>query len=97
MIRANGKAGLPMQSPDRAAEMAASLDARLCLRDADADDIVRTLLLIAEMRGIGVPGGHRSLSCETLRQQLNSRQSLNFATVLSVMKTLGIRLRAEAS
>ncbi|MBA8681437.1 transcriptional regulator [Stenotrophomonas tumulicola] len=85
-----------MQSPDRAAEMEAALDARLCLRDADADDIVRALLLIAEMRGIGVPGGKRSLSCETLRQQLNSRQPLNFATVLSVMKMLEVRLRAEA-
>jgi len=94
LTRANDKTG-PLAA-DRAAEMAEFLNGKLYLRDADADDVVRALLLIAEMRGIGVAGGKRSLSCETLRQQLNSRQPLNFATVLSVMKTLGIRLRAEA-
>ncbi|GAB3050021.1 transcriptional regulator [Stenotrophomonas tumulicola] len=95
MTRARDKAGLAGQAAGDAVETAV-LDGLLRQRDVDAADVARALLRVAEMRGIGVPGGNRSLSCETLRQQLNGRLTLNFATVLRVMRALGIRLRADA-
>lgn len=78
-------------------EMAAYLDAWLAEAPDDAAGIARALGDIARSRGMSQVARDAGLSRESLYKALSETGNPSFATVLKVVKALGVRLHAEAS
>jgi probable addiction module antidote protein len=78
------------------AEMAAYLEAVLDESSGDAAAIAKALGDVARARGMSEVARKAGLSRESLYKALSGERSPDFATVLRVVRALGIRLHAEA-
>jgi probable addiction module antidote protein len=78
-------------------EMAAYLDAWLQDAPDDAGGIVRALGDIARAQGMTSVARATGLGRESLYKALDTAGNPSFATVLKVVRALGLRLRVEAS
>jgi probable addiction module antidote protein len=78
------------------AEMAAYLEAVLDESSGDATAIAKALGDVARARGMSEVARKAGLSRESLYKALSGERSPDFATVLRVVRALGIRLHAEA-
>lgn len=76
-------------------EMAAYLDAWLEQAPDDAAGIARALGDIARAKGMSQVAKDAGLSRESLYRALSADGNPSFATVLKVVKALGVRLHAE--
>lgn len=98
-MNATGKAGttgpVPARTGDLVRQMAEHLDSRLRLRDCDEAGIARALLLMSELHGMSRVARACGMNSDTLRRQLDGKQTLNFDTVLGVSRALGLQLSAE--
>ncbi len=77
-------------------EMALYLDACIEESDGDAAFIAKALGDIARAQGMAKVAADSGLSRESLYKSLSGERAPDFATVLKVMKSLGLRLHAEA-
>lgn len=77
-------------------EMALYLDACIEESDGDAAFIAKALGDIARAQGMSKVASDAGLSRESLYKSLSGERAPDFATVLKVMKSLGLRLHAEA-
>lgn len=77
-------------------EMALYLDACIEESDADASLIAKALGDIARARGMTQIAKATGLSRESLYKALSGEREPNFATILKVIKALGLKLHAEA-
>jgi len=75
-------------------EMAAYLDAWLEEAPDDVGGIARALGAIARARGMSQVASAAGLSRESLYRALSENGNPSFATVLRVVKALGVRLHA---
>jgi probable addiction module antidote protein len=78
-------------------EMAAHLNAWLTDAPDDASGIARALGDIARAKGMANVAKSAGLSRESLYKALSSDGNPSFATVLKVVRALGVRLHAEAA
>lgn len=78
-------------------EMAAYLDAWLDEAPDDAAGIARALGDIARAKGMAQVARDTGLSRESLYKALSDTGNPSFATVLKVLRALGVRFRAEAA
>jgi probable addiction module antidote protein len=78
-------------------EMAAYLDAWLDEAPDDAAGIVKALGDIARARGMSQIAKDTDLSRESLYRALSGEGNPSFATVLKVVRALGVKLHAEAA
>jgi probable addiction module antidote protein len=76
-------------------DMALYLDA--CLEEGDPSLITYALGVIARAKGMTQLARETGLSRESLYKALSSEGNPEFATVLKVIKALGIKLHAEAA
>lgn len=76
-------------------EMAAYLDAWLEEAPDDAQGIARALGDIARAKGMATVAKEAGLSRESLYRALSADGNPSFATVLKVVKALGVRLHAQ--
>jgi probable addiction module antidote protein len=76
-------------------DMALYLDA--CLEEGDPALITYALGVIARAKGMTQLARETGLSRESLYKALSSEGNPEFATVLKVIKALGIKLHAEAA
>lgn len=76
-------------------EMAAYLDAWLLDAPEDVAGIARALGDVARARGMSEVAREAGLSRESLYRALSEDGNPSFATILKVMKALGLRLHAE--
>lgn len=76
-------------------EMAAYLDAWLEEAPEDAAGIARALGDIARAKGMSQVAKDAGLSRESLYRALSAEGNPSFATVLKVVKALGVRLYAQ--
>ena len=77
-------------------EMAAYLDAWLEEAPDDAAGIARALGDTARAKGMSQVAKDAGLSRESLYRALSAEGNPSFATVLKVVKALGVRLHAQA-
>lgn len=77
------------------ADMAAYLE--VALEDGDPALIAHTLGVIARAKGMTELARTTGLGRESLYKALSSEGNPEFATVLKVIRALGLRLRAEAA
>ncbi|HEX4952077.1 MAG TPA: addiction module antidote protein [Thermoanaerobaculia bacterium] len=82
-----------LRTPD---EMAAYLDAWLEEAPDDAAGITRALGDIARAKGMTQVAKDAGLSRESLYRALSEQGNPSFATVLKVVKALGVRFHAQA-
>jgi probable addiction module antidote protein len=80
-----------------AEEMAAYLDAWLEEAPDDAAGISRALGDIARAKGMSQVARDAGLSRESLYKALGENGNPSFATILKVVRALGVRFRAEAA
>jgi probable addiction module antidote protein len=78
-------------------EMAAYLDAWFVEAPDDIAGITRALGDIARAKGMSQVARDAGLSRESLYKALSENGNPSFATVLKVVKALGVRLHAEAA
>lgn len=78
-------------------EMAAYLDAWLVEAPDDVAGIARALGDIARARGMSQVARDAGLSRESLYRALSEEGNPSFATILKVVRALGLRLHAEAA
>ena len=78
-------------------EMAAYLDAWLDEAPDDASGIARALGDIARAKGMTQVAKDAGLSRESLYKALSADGNPSFATVLKVVRALGVKLHAEAA
>lgn len=78
-------------------EMAAYLDAWLEEAPDDVAGIARALGVIARAKGMTQVARDAGLSRESLYRSLNSGGNPSLATVLKMIRALGLRLHAEAA
>jgi len=78
------------------AEMAAYLDAWLEEAPDDIAGIARALGVIARAKGMAQVAKDAGLSRESLYRALSAEGNPSLATVLKVIKALGLRLHAQA-
>ncbi len=78
-------------------EMALYLDACIEESDGDAAFIAKALGDIARAQGMAKIAEITGLSRESLYKSLSGERAPEFATVLKVMKSLGLKLHAEAA
>ena len=83
-----------LRSPE---EMAAYLDAWLADAPDDVVGIARALGDIARAKGMTQVAKDAGLSRESLYRALGADGNPSFATVIKVMRALGVRLHAEAA
>lgn len=83
-----------LRSPE---EMAAYLDAWLAEAPDDAAGIARALGDIARARGMSQVARDAGLSRESLYKALSENGNPSFATILKVVRALGVRFHAEPS
>ena len=76
-------------------EMAAYLEA--ALEDGDPSLVVQALGTIAKARGMSQLARETGLGRESLYQALSADGNPEFATVLKVVRALGMRLHAETA
>jgi probable addiction module antidote protein len=77
-------------------EMALYMDACIEESDGDAAFIAKALGEIARAKGMAKVASGAGLSRESLYKSLSGERTPDFATVLKVMKSLGLKLHAEA-
>ena len=77
-------------------EMALYLDACIEESDGDAAFIAKALGDIARAQGMSKVANDAGLSRESLYKSLSGERAPDFATVLKVMKSLRLKLHAEA-
>ena len=77
-------------------EMALYLDACIEESDGDVAFIAKALGDIARAQGMSKVANDAGLSRESLYKSLSGERAPDFATVLKVMKSLGLKLHAEA-
>ena len=77
-------------------EMALYLDACIEESNGDAAFIAKALGDIARAQGMAKVASDAGLSRESLYKSLSGERAPDFATVLKVMKSLGLKLHAEA-
>jgi probable addiction module antidote protein len=77
-------------------EMAAYLDAWLEEAPEDAAGIARALGDIARAKGMSQVAKDAGLSRESLYRALSDEGNPSFATILKVVKALGVRFHAQA-
>ena len=80
-----------------AEEMAAYLDAWLDEAPDDAAGIARALGDVARAKGMTQVAKDAGLSRESLYRALSADGNPSFATVLKVVRALGVKLHAEAA
>jgi probable addiction module antidote protein len=78
-------------------EMAAYLDAWLAEAPDDAAGIARALGDIARAKGMSQVARDAGLSRESLYKALSESGNPSFATILKVVRALGVRLHAQAA
>jgi probable addiction module antidote protein len=78
-------------------QMAAYLEASLDEAKGDAAFIAKALGDIARARGMTQVARDTGLSRESLYKALSGERSPDFATILKVVRALGMRLHAEAT
>lgn len=78
-------------------EMAAYLDACIAESDGDSAFIAKALGDIARAQGMSKVARATGLSRESLYRALSGERSPDFATILKVMRALGVQLRASAA
>jgi probable addiction module antidote protein len=78
-------------------EMAAYLDAWLEEAPDDAAGIARALGDIARAKGMSLVAREAGLSRESLYKALGENGNPSFATVLKVVRALGVKFHAEAA
>lgn len=78
-------------------EMALYLDACIEESDGDAAFIAKALGDIARAQGMTRVAAGAGLSRESLYKSLSGERVPDFSTVLKVMKSLGLKLHAEAA
>jgi len=78
-------------------EMAAYLDAWLIEAPDDAAGIARALGDIARVKGMTQVAKDAGLSRESLYRALGADGNPSFATVIKVVRALGVKLHAEAA
>jgi probable addiction module antidote protein len=78
------------------AEMAAYLEAVLDESGGDAAAVAKALGDVARARGMSQVARKAGLSRESLYKALSGERSPDFATILRVVRALGIRLHAKA-
>lgn len=78
-------------------EMAAYLDAWLAEAPEDAAGIARALGDIARAKGMSQVARDAGLSRESLYKALSESGNPSFATVLKVVRALGLRLNAHSA
>jgi len=83
-----------LRSPE---EMAAYLDAWLVDAPDDAAGIARALGDIARAKGMTQVAKDAGLSRESLYRALGADGNPSFATVIKVVRALGVKLHAEAA
>lgn len=83
-----------LRSPE---EMAAYLDAWLMDAPDDAAGIARALGDIARAKGMTQVAKDAGLSRESLYRALGADGNPSFATVIKVVRALGVKLHAEAA
>ena len=83
-----------LRSPE---EMAAYLDAWLIEAPDDAAGIARALGDIARAKGMTQVAKDAGLSRESLYRALGADGNPSFATVIKVVRALGVKLHAEAA
>lgn len=83
-----------LRSPE---EMAAYLDAWLVDAPDDAAGIARALGDIARAKGMSQVAKDAGLSRESLYRALGADGNPSFATVIKVVRALGVKLHAEAA
>lgn len=76
------------------AEIAAYLDA--VLEDGDPALVAHALGVVARAKGMSEIAGKAGVSRESLYRSLSENGNPEFATVVRVLKALGVRLSAEA-
>ena len=83
-----------LRSPE---EMAAYLDAWLVDAPDDVGGIARALGDIARAKGMSQVAKDAGLSRESLYRALGANGNPSFATVIKVVRALGVKLHAEAA
>nr|MDP2190230.1 putative addiction module antidote protein [Rhodoferax sp.] len=83
-----------LRSPE---EMAAYLDAWLVDAPDDVAGIARALGDIARAKGMSQVAKDAGLSRESLYRALGANGNPSFATVIKVVRALGVKLHAEAA
>lgn len=83
-----------LRTPD---EMAAYLDAWLAEAPDDAAGIARALGDIARAKGMAQVARDAGLSRESLYKALSETGNPSFATILKVIRSLGMRFHADAA
>lgn len=78
-------------------QMAQYLDACIEESNGDAALIAKALGDIARAQGMGNIAKSAGLSRESLYKSLSGERAPDFATVLKVMKSLGLKLHAEVA
>jgi probable addiction module antidote protein len=79
------------------ADIAAYLEATFEESGDDSAEIARALGTIARAKGMTKVARDAGLSRESLYKALSGDRSPDFATILKVVKALGLRLSAEAA
>jgi probable addiction module antidote protein len=104
MPRATGKSPKTRTTPYDVAEhlrtpeeMAAYLDAWLEEAPDDASGIAKALGDIARAKGMSQVAKDAGLSRESLYRALSAEGNPSFATVLKVVRALGVKLHAQAA
>jgi probable addiction module antidote protein len=83
-----------LRSPE---EMAAYLEATIEETDGDSAAIAKALGNIARAKGMSDVARRAGLSRESLYKALSGDRSPDFATILKVVRALGLKLTAEAA
>jgi probable addiction module antidote protein len=104
MATSRSKASKPKTTPYDVAEhlrtpeeMAAYLDAWLAEAPDDVSGIARALGDIARAKGMSQIAKEAGLSRESLYRALSEGGNPSFATVLKVVRALGVRLHAQSA
>lgn len=78
-------------------EMAAYLDACIMESDGDSAFIAKALGDIARAQGMSKVARDAGVSRESLYRALSGERSPDFATILKVIRALGVKLHASAA